>query len=307
VIPESILVDIVSILKGVTRGLAYASATLLAGVATFETLLLPRLSRRSPAISARAVATTLRLSQIAASVCLLAYLARLYVQVIDSYLVFLPTRQMVEMLLFSTFGWGLGMLTQIVVSAAVVVIEAAGRRAAPAPPRRWTLAIAAVLSVMAVPLTGHAVAHVGLWAAAVQSLHVLGVGGWLGTLAVVALVARRIQTPAEVQELARTFTPIALSAAAILASGGVATLFVHVGSPQELWNSSYGLALVAKVVIFLMTAGAGYANWRHVTPRLIDPAGRRRFDGRVRAELTLGVLALAMTVVLTSLPRPGDE
>ncbi len=56
----------------------------------------------------------------AAWVLLLSHVARLYIQVIDSFLVAMPTTEMVGQLFFSTRAWGLGILAQTIISASLV-------------------------------------------------------------------------------------------------------------------------------------------------------------------------------------------
>jgi putative copper export protein len=48
-------------------------------------------------------------------------------------------------------------------------------------------------------------------------------------------------------------------------------------------------------------------NWRHLTPRLREPAQRGRFTRAAALEIALAIVALLLTTVLTNLPQPGDE
>jgi putative copper export protein len=65
--------------------------------------------------------------------------------------------------------------------------------------------------------------------------------------------------------------------------------------------------LVLKIAVFLSAAGAGYVNWRHVTPRLERTGERATFTRSAALEIGLAVVALLLTTVLTNLEQPEDE
>ncbi len=73
-------------------------------------------------------------------------------------------------------------------------------------------------------------------------------------------------------------------------------------------STEYGVVLVLKIAVFLSAAGAGYVNWRHVTPRLERTSGQRAtFTRSAALEIALAVVALLLTTVLTNLEQPEDE
>ncbi|MET0215951.1 MAG: hypothetical protein ABW292_23280, partial [Vicinamibacterales bacterium] len=91
----------IAILTGATRAVAYAASTLIVGIAVFDAGVLEHASL--PAAerdAARSRARTIGL--LAAIALLLSYAARLYIQVIDSYLVAVPTVLMLQQLIFLT-------------------------------------------------------------------------------------------------------------------------------------------------------------------------------------------------------------
>jgi putative copper resistance protein D len=291
----------IAILTGATRAVTYAASTLIVGVAVFDAGVLRQASLRAADRDvARARARTIGV--LAAIVLLAAYAARLYIQVIDSYLVAVPTMLMIQQLIFLTRAWGHGLLGQLIISAALILSFVLLRRGSMPSALLW---IVAPLAALSVPLTGHAASHGGATALAVQATHVFAVGSWLGTLAVVWVVCRAIQT-AELVSIIRAFSPIALVSAATIAIAGALAFVIHVGTPKDLVTTSYGGVLIVKIALFAGAAGVGYVNWRRVTPDLASGGPRSQFTRTAALELTLGVMAILATALLTSLPQPGE-
>jgi copper resistance protein D len=296
---------VITAITSATRAAVYGASALVVGAAVFQALVL----QRAPALSAdertyaRKRARTI--GYIAAWVLLLSHLARLYIQVIDSFLVAVPTMEMIGQLFFSTRAWGRGILAQLVISATLVGVLMAARRARGA--LRGLMFGTAALAAVSVPLTGHAIGHAGPAAVAAQATHVLAVGAWLGTLTVLWLTCRRLPSVAALAAVIRAFSPVALTSAAVLALAGAATYFLHVGSLSHLLSTQYGVVLVLKIAVFMSAAGAGYMNWRHVTPRLELTGHRETFTRSAALEIGLAVVAMLLTTVLTNLEQPGDE
>jgi putative copper export protein len=292
----------VAILTGASRAAAYAASAVVVGAAIFDGGVLRQVSLLPAAERDAVRASARRLALVAAVALLAAYAARLYIQVIDSYLVAVPTPLMLRQLIFLTRAWGLGMLGQLVTSSILVALFVYLRRS-PAPSRLvW---IAAPLAAMTVPMTGHALSHGGPGAYVVQSAHVFAGGAWLGTLSVLWLACRRTDGPRLVSVIT-AFSPVALASAVMIAVAGIATLLVHVGRPSDVLVTRYGQVLVVKMTLFAAAAGVGYVNWRHVTPNLARGGPRSQFTRAAALELTLGIVAILATALLTSLPQPGE-
>ena len=79
------------------------------------------------------------------------------------------------------------------------------------------------------------------------------------------------------------------------------------GNLSHLLSTQYGVVLVLKIAVFMSAAGAGYVNWRHVTPRLELTGQRETFTRSAALEIALAVVAVLLTTVLTNLEQPGDE
>jgi putative copper export protein len=292
-------------LQGATRAAVYGSSMVVVGAAVFDTIVLRRAAGLSLAERSAARARAREIGYLAAVVLCLGYVARLYVQVIDSFLVFVPTVEMVRQLIFSTRAWGLGVLAQLIVSAGVLGLLTYVKVTRAAHPS--VLVATALLAAVSVPLTGHAVAHGGPAAVAVQAAHVFAAGAWLGTLTVMWLVCSRMVSTDDLVSIVRAFSPAALASAALIAVAGTTALFIHVGTPRDLLFTRYGVVLLLKIAVFLTAAGVGYVNWRHLTPRLHQVGQRRLFSRTAAFEIALAVVAILLTAVLTNLPQPGDE
>ena len=156
--------------------------------------------------------------------------------------------------------------------AATGVASGAGTRGA------WTAAaVAALLLAFTPALSGHAAAAPRLMPLAVLSdgLHVLGAGGWLGSLLVVlvaglpaafALGAER--RGAGVAALVHAFSPVALGCAGVVAATGLFAGWLQVGRLAALGETDYGRVLLLKLGLLAPVAALGAYNWRRVRPAL---------------------------------------
>jgi putative copper export protein len=159
----------------------------------------------------------------------------------------------------------------------------------------WLLAtLAGIACCFTLPLSGHAAGVPSRML--VHGSHVLGAGVWLGTLA--ALLASRVTVGRGT--LLRSFAPLALSGAALVALTGSTAAWLYVGAIDQLWTTTYGRVLSLKVGLVVGVAVCGYANWRrlHATPL---QAARERV---LRLEILFAILVVLVTAVLTELEHP---
>lgn len=208
--------------------------------------------------------------------------------------------------------WGRGWLLQVVGA----LFAATGFRAAIRGTGGWGLAGLGVLALALTPaLSGHAAAvpeRAGL-AIIADTLHVIGAGGWLGSLLVVLVaglpVAMRLpdeERGAAVADLFNAFSPTALAFAGIVASTGVFAASLHMSEISALWQSEYGRTLLLKLAFLSVVAGTGAYNWRRVKPTLGTAAATTAVQRSARIELLAGVLMIAVTAVLVATPTPMD-
>jgi putative copper export protein len=210
--------------------------------------------------------------------------------------------------------WGNAWLLQALATVAFFI----GLLVARAPHGRtvgWMGAAVGAVILCAVPaLSGHAAAVEGRTGIAILSdtVHVLGAGVWLGTLAVLiaaglpaALWARDGGGTAAFAAMVNRFSPVALASAAVVAATGVINALFHVTAPAQLWTTAYGQFLLAKLALLSVVAATGFYNWRRVRPLLGDEAGALRLRRSARVELLVGGAAILVTAILVALPTPG--
>lgn len=215
--------------------------------------------------------------------------------------------------LAAPFGWtpfAIAMRIALLGTAAAFLIAAArwvmhdearrgGREQAIPHDGAWLLAAAAasVLALAGTSLAGHAAAEGGLPFAALDLLHLAGVGAWLGTVPGIFLLARRRRDmlPAALGRHSR----VALAAAPVVVLSGLANApLVIGGSSRELLASGYGNLLVGKVVLFSVAVAIGAVNYFLVRSQSV-----RGVLTLVGAELAVGALAvLAAAGMVTGQP-----
>ncbi len=211
---------------------------------------------------------------------------------------------------FSGAGsWGLMWSVQ----GAAAVLAAVGLVLARRLRAGWTIAAAGTaIAAFTQPLTGHAIeSRLGAVAGvALQGLHLLGGGIWLGTLFIllmVTLLATR-GSPADreraVAAVVHAYSPIALFGAGMAVALGVVLAWLNVGSIAGFWSTSYGRALVLKVGLLTGVAALGAFNWLRVRPALGAAPGAARLQMSATTELVIGAALLAVTAVLVALPSP---
>jgi len=181
----------------------------------------------------------------------------------------------------------------------------------------WMLTGLGAIALAFTPsLSGHAAAERELTALAIlaDGLHVLGAGGWLGTLLVVLLVGipvalHRIDEPRgeAVAALINAFSPTALFFAGMVVVTGTVSAWLQLGSIPALWQSTYGRMLLLKLAVLILVFGTGAYNWLKVRPALGSEVAAQRLRRSAKFELAIGIVVLAITAVLTATPPPGEE
>jgi len=139
---------------------------------------------------------------------------------------------------------------------------------------------------------------------AVDWLHIVGATAWVGgliSLAVLLPVIYRAERPGTVRiapRLIGRFGRFALAASAIVVLSGVVQAAIEVGSWTGLLDSAYGELVLIKVGLLAAMLGLAVFNDRRGRARM----GGNVLRGGVRAELILGLLALATAAMLTGTP-----
>lgn len=212
--------------------------------------------------------------------------------------------------------WGWGWIQQLSGAVLAAIGFAVARRGQDSGRiRGWQLAALAALTLAFTPaLSGHAAAAMRLTGLAVLSdgLHVLGAGGWLGSLLVVLVagVPAALALGAErrgegVAALINAFSPTALGFAGLTALTGLFAAWIHLGRLGALWQTDYGQVLLVKLGVLSLMAATGAYNWLRVRPALGDDSGIPRIRRSSAAEVAVGAIVLLVTAILVATPPPA--
>lgn len=166
--------------------------------------------------------------------------------------------------------------------------------------------------VMTPAFGGHA-SVAGNLALVSDVLHVVAAAAWVGGLAfvVAALVfALEERWPLATRSVPR-FSTMAVVSVALLLIAGTINGYLQVRSWRGLWETEYGLLLLAKVALVLPLLGLGAYNNRYAVPRLragvAQPQERRRFLQTAGVELAIMVAVVGVTTVLVNAAPAKDE
>lgn len=207
-------------------------------------------------------------------------------------------------------AWGTGWIVQVAgTTLALVGLGLARGRGVNVG---WRAAVVAAAALAVTPaLSGHAVASQGSAGLPVvaDALHVVGAGGWLGTLALIVAAGipaalgldPSLRGPA-VAALIRAFSPAAIAFAGVLAATGLYATALHLGSVAALFDSPYGRTFLVKLAAIAVAVGLGAYNLFRVKPTLGDDAGISKLRRSSTVELVAGTVVLVATALLVATP-----
>ncbi|MGH7503374.1 MAG: CopD family protein [Longimicrobiales bacterium] len=289
------------------RWLWFASLIGVLGVVTFRLAVLGRAARSDATLAGvvpAAAALAAKLGVAFAAVALAAAVLRLFAQ---------QSAAGVEAsVLLGATTWGRGWILHVLAATAALAglwIARTDRRPG------WLLAVPATVALAFAPaLSGHAVATdpVALSVVA-DALHVIGAGGWLGTLMLILFAGIPIAFRAGehrdriVAGMVRAFSPLALVFAGILAATGVFSAWQHVGSWGALFGSDYGQALLLKLGALVLVLTLGAYNFLRLKPHLPNEAITRRLRRSAGLELAMAALVILLTAILVATPTPTEN
>lgn len=175
-------------------------------------------------------------------------------------------------------------------------------------PSRWTIAIVGAMAAVAMlvrVLGGHAdTGSMPLVAVPVQWVHMAAVGVWVGGLPWLLLGIRGHDRAFRAGAVAR-FSAVAGIGIAVVVLTGLLRAVNEIGSPSELFTTSYGLTLVAKVAVVALIAALGALNRYRLVPALArDDEAARPFRRAAGGEVVVGAIILVVVAVLTGLAPP---
>jgi copper transport protein len=178
--------------------------------------------------------------------------------------------------------------------------------------RRPLIALTLVLSAglsLTPSFSGHASTIGGLGLAS-DILHVVAAALWTGGLAFLVIALRLAEGdrwPLATRAVPR-FSTMAVYSVAVLIVAGLVSAYLQVRTWRGLWETEYGLLLLAKIVLALPLLALGAYNNRFAVPRLkagiASPLERRRFLQVTAVELAILGTIVAVTAVLIN-TRPA--
>jgi putative copper export protein len=206
--------------------------------------------------------------------------------------------------------WGHAWLAEIIALVVLGIALVSARRSESA----WQLGALAVIALACVPaFSGHAAVSGGVLPIALDALHVLAAGGWMGTLLVVLLAGlpatRKLAAPertASMAALVNAFSPVALTCAALIVATGLLASVRNVEGIAALMQSRYGNMLLRKLFFLGVAMLIGLYNWRRARPALAASGNDAAIRRAMWAELAAGALILLFTAYLVAIPTPAE-
>lgn len=309
--------DAESLPYAAVRWLTFLGLLVVIGAVAFRVLVLWLLGRGGHGSAAdlvpRASHRAAILGLVALALLAVALLLRLYAQSVALHgaTYALDAERISTMLVRTSWGWGwLLQGAGILVVLVGLVMAQRGREMG------WGLALIGAVALAFTPaLSGHAIAaqHFITLAVLSDGLHVLGAGGWLGSLLLVVVVGLPLALALEpdhrdraVASLVNAFSPTALGFAGLVVATGIFSAWLHLGSVSALWESSYGQTLLLKLGVLTLVFGTGAYNWLRVKPSLETERAAEHLRRSATIELAVGAVVLAVTAVLVATPPPME-
>jgi putative copper resistance protein D len=151
-------------------------------------------------------------------------------------------------------------------------------------------------------------------AVAIDLVHLLATGIWVGTLVPLALLLRAASgddgadSRAHAMQAARRFSRVALVAMLVLIASGVGNAVVQVESLAGLIGTRHGRLLLVKLAVLGVILGLAVVNRTRVLPAIAAPGVMRRLAAFVGLEagLALVLLMLAAAMTLTTPARHAE-
>jgi putative copper resistance protein D len=188
-------------------------------------------------------------------------------------------------------------------SAAAAVLVALGTRWIRAG--NWTMLIPGLVMLGSSVMTSHSAARMDHRVSAMlfTALHQGATMAWIGGLPFLLISLPR----GSAQRISGRFSRVAQVGVALLFLSGLGLAFLYVGSVSGAYETSYGIMVLGKVVLFLVVFGLGGLNFFLVRDLRRDPvpllARLRRFS---EAEIGIGFTIILAAASLTSQPPAID-
>jgi copper transport protein len=183
-------------------------------------------------------------------------------------------------------------------------------RLLPADARREANAFLGLAAGLTATLVSHAAALGDLRYVALDYLHVVAISIWLGgvvTFSYVAMPSARRDDPRELGKTIWRFSLTALVAVAVIVTTGTLQALDRLVLVEDLVETPYGIALLAKILLLVGLLGLGALNLLVWGPRLRRGlAAGAQFSRGVISETALFAGVLVAAAFLTSVAPPAQ-
>jgi putative copper resistance protein D len=164
------------------------------------------------------------------------------------------------------------------------------------------LLVFSLVTMLPTPLTGHSASSPNHDLATTGvALHLLSIAPWVGGLAVLALHA--VRGLPQLTVAATRFSKIALWCYAAVGLSGVFSVIARLTAVSDLWTSTYGVLIMAKIVSFVLLGYVGYWH-RERTLASLEAGKPRAFVRLAGGELLLMAATVGLAVALSRTPPP---
>jgi len=175
--------------------------------------------------------------------------------------------------------------------------------------RRVGMLAPSALILTAATMTSHAIARLDhrFPLLVLTAAHQAATAAWIGGLPYLLISLKRVSTSGMTRELCAKFSRLAVVSVAVLVAAGFGLARVYVGSWHAAYDTTYGIMVVGKVLLFGILLSLGALNFRIVRQRLGDADSSLhllRHLGEV--EIGVGFTVILLAASLTSLAPAVD-
>lgn len=166
----------------------------------------------------------------------------------------------------------------------------------------WVSVVGGILAIWSFVQIGHIPDHDTTLLKIALTLHLIAVAIWIGILSPLKRLAATRDTWPSAADVGHKFGMLASITVPLLIVAGVYMSYELVGSISALISTSYGQALIFKVVIVVMLLVLAAANKLRFIPKLKegDPNAAGHLVKSITVEWLMILLILGITAILTS-------
>ena len=178
---------------------------------------------------------------------------------------------------------------------------------------RQAALVAGLAAAVTATLVSHAAASDQIVQMAIDLVHAVAASAWSGAVIALLLVVLpfgKVAAARDLGALVGRFSVLAVATVAVLSLTGLVQALERLVLIEDLWETPYGIALLAKILLLVFALGLAAFNLLRWGPRLrraLEPGTALRGLGRgVRGEMTAIVAIFVATGALTAFVPPAQ-